>query len=307
MKVTHRRQKLGLLGIVVAVGLIASACTSPVFGTAAGPIRHGTLYSDSGNQYTFTADDSTVTAAAPSPSDPSIREAFWRTETPYYDDQQACITWFTNAASPGGEPVQPGLAMRIAPTGTDGKGIKAVTVTENVWSYGVWIFNVHTWDTTKSGSPFTLVGQFDLWDLVITSTVDENGDTQLSLVPPPWHVCARTLGNQFTFKLWTGSNPEPAWDDPTHVFTTTLPDGWDYAGYSGGYIGHLHDGQSASFSAVTTMPLCLAPDMVNTPRCQELLGATSTTSAAPSTSTTVPAATTTVAPSTTTTVPADSG
>ncbi len=270
MKVTHRRQKLGLVGIVVAVGLIASACTSPVFGTAAGPIRHGTLTSNSGNQYTFTADDSTVTAAAPSPSDPSIREAFWRTNTPYYDDQQACITWQTTAASQGGDPVQPGLAMRIAPTGVDGKGIKAITVTENVWASAAWIFNVHTWDTTRSGSPFSLVGQFDLWDLVVTSTVDENGNVQRAWVPPPWYVCARTLGNQFVFKLWTGSNPEPGWDDPTHVFTTTLPDGWDYPGYSGGYIGHLHQGQSASFSRVRTMPLCLAADMVDTPRCREL-------------------------------------
>ena len=281
---------------MVVIGLVASACTSPVFGTPAGPIRHGALYSDSGNQLTVAVDGSTVTATPPSPSDPSIREAFWRTETPYYDNQEACITWMTTAASQPGEPVQPGLAMRIAPTGADGKGIKAITVTENVIYYAGWIFNVHIWDTTKSGTPFTLVGQFDLWDLLVNSTVDANGDTQLSLVPPPWHVCAQTDGNRFTFKVWTGSNPEPAWDDPTHVFTTTLPDGWDYAGYSGGYIGHLHDGQSATFTDVTTMPLCLAAEMVDTPRCQALLGATSTTAPTPTTSTTTP--TTTVAANT---------
>lgn len=294
MRIAHgRRRRAGLVGIVAVVGLIASACTSPVFGTAAGPIRHGSLYSDSGNQYTLAVDGSTVTATPPSPSDPSIREVVWRTNTPYYADQQACTTWSTTAASQGGEPVQPGLAMRIAPTGSDGKGIKAITVTENVWASAAWVFNVHVWDATRSGSPFSLVGQFDLWDLVVTSTVDENGDVQLAWVPPPWHVCARTLDDQFTFKLWTGSNPEPAWDDPTHVFTTTLPDGWDYPGYSGGYIGHLHQGQSASFSVVTTMPLCLAADMAGTPRCQELLSRLPTTTPA----TTTPA----------TTVPADSG
>jgi len=281
MGIVHRRQRrLGLIGVIVAVGLVASACTSPVFGTAAGPIRHGTLYSDSGDQYSYTADGSKVTATPPSPSDPSIREAFWRTDTPYYGDQQACITWMTNAISQPGEPVQPGLAMRIAPTGTDDKGIKAITVTENVMYNAVWVFNVHVWDTTRSGSPFDLVGQFDLSNLLVTSSVDQNGDTHLSLVPPPWYVCARTQGNQFTFKVWTGSNPEPAWDDPTHVFTTTLPDGWDYPGYSGGYVGHLHQGQSATFTDVSTMPLCLASDMVDTPHCQDLLDTTTTTAAA---------------------------
>jgi len=278
MQVSRRASRRGLLGVIMIAGLAATACT-PVFGTAAGPIRHGTLYSDSGNQYSYTVDDSTVTATPPTPADPSIREAFWRTDTPYYADQQTCITWHTTAGSQGGDPAQPGLAMRIAPTGADGKGIKAITVTENVWYAAIWIFNVHIWDTTNTASPFTLVGQFDLSSLVGKLWIDDNGVLQSTIVPPPWYVCARTQGDQFTFKVWTGSNPEPAWNDPTHVFTTTLPDGWDHPGYSGGYIGHLHQGQSATFSDLATMPLCLAPDMVDTPHCQDLLDTTTTTPA----------------------------
>ncbi len=270
MRTLRRHRRFGLLGVIVAVGVATSAC-NPVFGTAAGPIQHGTLYSDSGSQYRFTGDGQTVTASAPTPSDPSIREAFWRTDTPYYVDQQSCLTWNDNSLSQGGEPIQPGLAMRIAPSGANGEGVKAITVTENVMFYGVWIFNVHVWDSTNTAAPFTLVGQFDLSDLTVMWTDDANGEPQASLVPPPWHVCARTQGDQFSFKLWTGTNPEPAWDDPTRVFTTTLPDGWVYPGYSGGYVGHLHQDQSATFTGFSSVPLCLEPDMIETAHCQALI------------------------------------
>ncbi|HET8929903.1 MAG TPA: hypothetical protein VFN21_04515 [Acidimicrobiales bacterium] len=267
MRTEHPRRKFGILGIIVVVGLVTTAC-NPVFGTAAGPIRHGTLYSDSGQQYRYTGDGDTVTATAPSAADPSIREAFWRTDTPNYADQQSCITWHENSLSQGGDPIQPGLAMRIAPTGANGAGIKAITVTENVMYYGVWIFNVHVWDSTSTTNPFTLVGQFDLSDTTVMWTDDANGDPQGSLVPPPWHICARTQASQFAFKVWTGDNAEPGWDDPTHVFTTTLPEGWVYPGYSGGYIGHLHSGQSATFTGFSTLPLCLEPDMSEDAYCQ---------------------------------------
>ena len=252
-----------------------SAACNPVFGSSDGPVRRATLYSDSGRTNTYTGDDTAVVAIGPAPEDSSVREVFWRTDTPYYDDQQSCITWNATAASELDPELnvlmQPGLAMRIAPTGAEGDEFKAVTVTENVWMYGVWLFNVHVWDTTASGSPFSVVETFDLSSIVgVWGNVD--GEFVSLMVPPPWHVCGRTLGDQFQFKVWTGTDPEPAWNDPTHVFTTTLPAGWDHPGYSGGYIGHLHDGQTGQFSGFTSGPLCLAPDMIDTTHCQQVAG-----------------------------------
>lgn len=270
MRVAHTRRKFGILGVIMVAGLATTAC-NPVFGTAAGPIQHGALYSDSGNQYLFTGDGETVTATPPTPSDPSIREVYWRTDTPHYANQQSCITWNTNATTEGGSALQPGLAMRIAKSGENGEGIKAITVTENVWMGAVMVFNVHVWDSTDIGHEFQIVEGFDLSSTVLTWTDDENGDPQPALVPAPWYVCARTLGDQFSFKVWTGGNPEPGWDDPDRVYTTTLPEGWVYPGFSGGYIGHLHPGQSATFTGFSTAPLCLMPDMIDTARCQALL------------------------------------
>lgn len=263
------RPRLVALALLVTIGLVSAAC-NPVFGETDSPVQHDTLTSDTDVDLEYIGDGTTITAL-PSPGvDPSVREVFWSLDTPYYPDQQACIDWYTQATSQPGEPVQPGLAMRIAPTGDDETDIKAVTVTENIWAYGVWIFNVHVWDSSKPDHEFQLVQSHDLQDVVIEWTTDEAGEPEAALKPPPWHVCARTHDDQFTFKVWIGAEPEPAWDDPTRVFSTTLPPGWDHAGYSGGYVGHLHQDQSATFSRVTTMPLCLAPGMAGTPRCQDL-------------------------------------
>lgn len=270
---------MGIVGVVILTALTAAAC-NPVFGTVSGPVRHATLTSPSGETYAYQGEDGIITATVdPQSTDGNIREVFWNTADPYGADQQTCTTWGTTALSayfddPQKRPLQPGLAMRIAPT-TDGSGVRAITVTENVWYGAVWIFNVHVWDST-SDQPFTQLAGFDLRDIVGWMYVQSDGTQHSTVKPPPWHVCARTQADQFSFKVWTQDTPEPAWTDPTHVFTVTLPDGWDYPGYSGNYIGHMHAGQWATFSGFTTGPLCAAPDMADTPYCQSQLSTTST-------------------------------
>lgn len=249
------------MALLAMVGFVAAAC-NPVFGTPSGPVRHATLTSSSGGSYTYGGNGTKIAVTQKVPvDDDSIREVFWYPDTPYRSNQQACITWDTLAFGQPGGLVQPGLAMRISPTGPDNKSIRAVTVTENIWAAGVWILNVHTWDSSVEANPFTKVAGFDISGIVTTQT---------RLVGAPWYVCARTEANRFTVKVWTARDPEPSWQDPTHVFTTTLPPGWNQSGYSGGYIGHLRKGQSAVLSGLSSTPLCEVPEMAGTPTCRPI-------------------------------------
>ena len=216
-------------------------------------IRHASLTTDNWATFDYSTGPDTVTASAPSDlTDANVREAFWRTNSQPMADAESCITWDETAASVGGRPIQPGLAMRIASTGQNYEGLKAITVTENVYFSGVWLFNVHLWDTT-SPTPMFLLHTFDASDIV-GRIVTVDGKSASSMVNPPWHMCGRTTGNIFSFKVWTHDTPEPDWHDPHHVYRVTLPTGWDYAGYAGGYIGHLHPGQSAT----ATLPAATA-------------------------------------------------
>lgn len=244
------RPRTRVLVAIVVLGTVLAGC-KPVFGSVSGPVHRGTLTSAKGMTYRYTGAASTLQVVPGSPADENVREVFWNDDTEWAADQEACARWDTVGNSVDGGPIQPGLALRIAPAHADNTGIKAVTVTENVWYYGVWLFNVHVWNSKNTAAPFTLVRSFDLSSLVGKITVVD-GTTIDTMVAPPWYVCARAIGRTFSFMVWTGSNPRPSWNDPTHVFTTTLPAGWDQAGYAGGYIGHVRAGQSARFSQLTT-------------------------------------------------------
>ncbi len=263
-----RRHSIGLL--TLAVVLTATAC-NPIFGETNGPVQRAVMTTGSGLTYDYSGDRTTVTAVTPGAfPDGNVREIFWHTEDPFYANQQTCLTWETLATSQPGGLLQPGIATRIAPT-PDGTGVRAITVTQNIWYAGVWIVNVHTWDSTRPGNPYSKIVSFDLSALVGRIWYDDQGVLHWDLKEGPWRVCTRTWGDQFSFKIWTLDEPEPAWDDTDHVFSTTLPEGWTYPGYAGGYIGHLREGQTATFGDFTTTPTCLAPDMIDTPACQALL------------------------------------
>ncbi|MBS1847563.1 MAG: hypothetical protein JST73_04735 [Actinobacteria bacterium] len=213
-------------------------------------IRHAALTAQNWATYDYSTDATTVTATAPPQlTDTNVREIFWRTDEVPAADEQACVTWNETAASVPGPPIQPGLAMRIASIGPHNEGVKAVSVTENVIYAGVWVFNVHVWDTTNTQQPFTQIGSFDLSSVMGKVWFDSNGVSHSTLAAPPLHICGRTAGNTFSFKVWANDEPEPSWSDPGRVRAVFLPPGWDYAGYSGGYIGHLHAGQAATATA----------------------------------------------------------
>lgn len=212
----------------------------PPMGRVAGPGNVATLTSADGRAYGYTGDGAHTTAwAGDGPIDENLREVFWPADTPFRLDHEVCMTW-NDPATNGDRPYpQPGLALRIAPSGADGTGVKAVTITQNVFGSAIWLAWVGVWDTGSGVMPAG-VARFDLF-----SIVSADAHTMQS----PWRVCGRVRGDQVTFKVWI-DGPEPSWSDPTHVFGTTIPREWVQPGYAGGYIGHLHSGGSATFDDI---------------------------------------------------------
>ena len=84
------------------------------------------------------------------------------------------------------------------------------------------------------------------------------------MVPPPWHVCARAVDDKISFKVWTGDNPEPSWDDPIAARTSIVPPEWVYSGYTGGYQGHIGPGQSQVVDGFTQQVLPVTPPVTTT-------------------------------------------
>jgi len=245
------RRTRALAGVLLAVTLVGLSGCDPVIGTVSGPVRHAALTSDTGMAFRYAGGRDVVFAQPGSPSwDTNVREVLWYADAKYAADQQACMVWNTVASVPSTGLLQPGVALRIAPVTADNRGIRAVTVTQNIYFGAIWLFNVHVWNSLDRAHPFTQIAQFDLSSIVGSLLV--NGRYDPSMVPAPWHVCARADGSTFRFKVWTGGGAPPSWNDASHVFTTSLPAGWDFPGYAGAYLGHLHPGQAAAFSAIAT-------------------------------------------------------
>ena len=244
--------------LLVAALVLLAACV-PEFGVKEGAVNSLDLTSASGEVYTHVADASTATiSSAPTNTDGNVREVFWRDTTPWYRNQQICTTWDDvvdvstvdklQALQPD-DLYQPGLALRIAKT-EDGSNYRAITITQNIWYGGLWLFWVDTWDTTPSTDPshdpFDGIAVFDL-----SASVGSFTASSTTMAPPPWHICGRIVEDQLSFMVWTGDDPQPSWDDPVRVHTTQLPAGWTYPGFAGGYVGHLHAGQSTTYSGMT--------------------------------------------------------
>jgi hypothetical protein len=124
-----------------------------------------------------------------------------------------------------------------------GSRIRAISVTKNVFYGATWIFNFHLWDTALSPA-FTLIGATNL-----QSTLVHNG----VVTPLPWSFCARVIGSKLEFKVWPVAEPlEPAWGDPTHGGSVTLPAGWSAPGKAGWYIGHIQPNTTAVFTNLST-------------------------------------------------------
>ncbi len=242
-----------MLGVVLAASLIVLAGCDPVIGQASGPVRRATVTSKWGMTYHYAGGRDVVFAQRPAhPDDGNVREVFWYDDAAYAADQEVCATWNTVAAVPSTGLLQPGLALRIAPVTGDNRGIKAVTVTQNIYYGAIWLFNVHVWNSL-SALPDTQIAQYDFSEVV--GSLLRNGRFDPHMAPVPWHVCARATDRLFSFKIWVGSEPEPAWNDPVRSRSLTLPAGWNHPGYAGGYMAHLHRGQAAAFTDVRTRTL----------------------------------------------------
>jgi hypothetical protein len=228
---------------------VLSACiaATPTFdaSTDPAPLVTAVLTPDAaapGDTFIYQRDGGNLTISAdPTNTGGNTRQLYWPSDGPAVEAEQSCETWTGST----GALDQQGIALRIAPT-ADGQGIRTITVTKNIWFVGYWLFNVHVWDSTAS-TPWTLLQTFDMSSVV--------GGDPYNMVPYPWHVCARVSGNIFQFILWTGANPQPSWDDAGAVRQLTLPDGWDYPGQAGWYIGHLESGSVDTFTDMRTWSL----------------------------------------------------
>jgi hypothetical protein len=277
--------------------LLLSSCLSvtPMFdaSTDATPITNGVLtYAaldglGAADAYDFARSGGTVAVSAPATNQGGNRRMlYWPSLAQPRTNERSCQSWADSTQSVD----QQGIALRIAPT-ADGLGTRAITVTKNVVYGYIWVLNVHVWDTTISAtSPERELAHFSL-DAVL-------GSSYANVTPPPWHVCAEVVGNILQFMVWTGSNPQPSWDDATAVHSVTLPDSWVYPGAAGWYIGHLRAGDTDTFTDLQTWALAGSLDPLTTTSTI----APGTTTSLPDTSTSLPDTTTSV-PDTTTSVP----
>lgn len=106
------------------------------------------------------------------------------------------------------------------------RNIQAVTLSQNIAFNAHAIFNVHCWD----GASFNAIGQVDLGAYL------KPGGTYVQF---PWFVKTRVRGLRFEFAIWKGSDAESDYDTAGRSYSVTLPAGWDHAGMSGWYLGHL--------------------------------------------------------------------
>jgi hypothetical protein len=176
--------------------------------------------------------------AQPGNTGGNLRKIFWPQGAGSYLDSESCATWVSSPA----ETVQEGLALRVVTTPTS---TRALTVTKGVWGGINWVFNVHTWDTTRA-QPYEQVAQFDMVNVMFQN----NG----SLRNKPWRACARVTGETLQFKIWFPfeGQSEPDWTDPVYARTATVPAAWSQPGKTGWYVGHLAPGQSAKYNGLTT-------------------------------------------------------
>lgn len=230
-----RHRPARVAGTLLLVALLLSSCARTSLWTPPGTGTFGTamVTRDGNDTYTTTISGDVIrTVAASGNVDSNSRLFIWPQGVARVTDSESCATWTRTGASL----VQQGAVFRVT---RDGARVRAVTITQNIFFGAYWTFNVHTWDTARTGSPFRLEGQIDLrrW---------AEGR------PLPWRVCGRVLGNLVQVKVWSPGEGEPEWDRPAQSGTVVLPDGWYQAGQTGWYAGHLAAGEFAQLSQVGT-------------------------------------------------------
>jgi hypothetical protein len=170
------------------------------------------------------------------------RMAFWRRSDPTVADVETCATWTST-----GHPFhQEGATLRLRPVG---EGVRAITVTKNVYLEQYWIFNIHVWDTNDPEASFAMVGTFDL------SATLGGGTTGQPVVPFPWRLCARAQGNVVDFVVWPASQARPPYGTAGRGGSATVGGNWLDPGTNGWFAGHLQPDSSIWYSDPTVTPL----------------------------------------------------
>ena len=135
-------------------------------------------------------------------------------------------------------------------TATTAGVTRSITVLKDVYDYGNSDFFVALWDSQIPKGGFISLGMFNLSSVF---------GTPGNLVPFPWSMCARAIGDEVQFKVWPTADAVPAWGDAQYGVTVTIPAPdlatWDAPGIPGWYVGHLGAGQSAVFTSLSTSTL----------------------------------------------------
>lgn len=224
----------------VKVALVGAACAALAACNLIDPLDPslgaGFITTEHDDDYGITLADPadpagpTVSAAPTTNEGGNTRVVFWPAEGPAIADQQSCVAW--KELDPHS---QQGIALR---TQSASGNTRAITVTKNTWYSASWIFNVHVMDTANSDAFVQILGT-NLEDVLVRD--------DRTLAPLPWHLCARVVGDQVSFKVWPADEAEPEWMDGVHGAGVSLPDGWDEPGVPGWYVGHLSPGVSTTY------------------------------------------------------------
>jgi hypothetical protein len=225
--------------VVATLAVIAAACGKVAVQTYGPTDTSGTnkvvLTADGADRYTFVEAPANMVSAGLQSEHGNLRQAFWPSSNPNVYDSQSCAIW----AAQTGQLDQQGALLRI--TQSNGR-TRAISVTKNVFYNATWIFNFHVWDTSWS-TPYQQFGSTNLQSLLYRNGV---------VTPLPWHFCARVIDNTVEFKVWTATELEPAWGDPSHGGRATLPSGWYFPGKAGWFVGHLGTADTTVFTDLAT-------------------------------------------------------
>jgi hypothetical protein len=233
------------LAAAVAVTAIAAACGVPSGFDHIDPSYTGVLITSDAtapsNQYDLSAQNGSPLSQVSLSADATntagnLRTVFYPAGQTPTESGQVCATW-QGPETPDELPQQ-GLAARIEtnPTGVR----RGITITKNIWG-PAYLMNVNLWTLNTAGTENTLSNITTDYSAVVT----QDGG---AYVPFPWQVCAQVAGNTVTMDVETGTNPPAPFTDTANVKTVTLPDGWDYTGHFGWYIGHMHGGETFNYT-----------------------------------------------------------
>lgn len=223
-----------LMGVVQGVWAGAAGAFVPrnIVRPIAAGYHVGIITHDPGDAFSLTASGDTVVAAGYRwNSDANDRAVFWSDGSAVAATEQTCDSW--TSADPE---QQEGVALRI----TFRSGVtKALTVTKNIWGGANWFFNVHFMDSGDVRTPFVLLGQFDVAPAVSRSRTDAAG---------PWHLCARTVGDELSFVVWRAGEPQPAYGTPGEGGSVSIPSEVPSRGFAGWYFGHIRADGSIDYT-----------------------------------------------------------